>query len=44
MKVKIAYIDESPFYWTGSDNGQLRKYLGSNYHLARMAKYGITKS
>jgi polar amino acid transport system substrate-binding protein len=24
-------------------NGQLRKYLGSNDHLARMAKYGITK-
>ncbi len=25
-------------------NEQLRKYLGSNDHLARMAKYGITKS
>jgi len=25
-------------------NGQLRKYLGSEDHRARMAKYGITKT
>ena len=37
MKVKIAYIDEPPFYWTGSD----KKVTGADIELAEVVLRAI---